>query len=477
MVIVTFLYFTFGVESLEWFEMLGILLFLGFWNLGLMGLGGFLLIRGLGKDLKGLQKSIKFRRRGALAMVGLIGFLYCLIIFIQGLEVEPEAYLTWSRLVEFIVSILYSYAVIPVFMTSLLLDSWVRKVKDQAWREFKITFEPEGRRLGRELLLAFSLVAIYPLASIGLSLWTHGFLESILNVNPYLVSNLLILLFVGSVIVLNQTWTFSEPIHRLSTKMGQIGEGDFQVRLAVSEANEIGALESAINVMAEGLQERERIRDLFGRVVDPTVRDLLLKDGGALGGRNLNLTILFTDLRGFTSISERMEPSQVVNLLNSYLSGVSHIVSNRGGVVNKFIGDAVLAVFGLEAKDNGTLVENTLQALKAALDIQAELQRLNQNLGVQTVHLEAGIGIHTGRVLAGNIGSENRMEFTVIGDAVNLASRLEGLTKELGVPILVSQETVNHLPPKHGTLLRPLSDVQVKGRQQFVQVYSLESKE
>jgi adenylate cyclase len=187
-----------------------------------------------------------------------------------------------------------------------------------------------------------------------------------------------------------------------------------------------------------------------------------------LGGESLKVTILFTDIRSFTSISERMDPQQLVGLLNEYFSEMVGIVMQEDGVVDKYIGDAIMAVFGAPVPKP----EDAVNAVRAAVRMRQALQDLNRRLearGVPT--LRTGIGIHTGEVVAGNIGSEKRMEYTVIGDAVNLASRLESNTKELGVNVLISEDT--YQLTKHVVEARAVREITVKGRKQPVMTYEV----
>ena len=150
------------------------------------------------------------------------------------------------------------------------------------------------------------------------------------------------------------------------------------------------------------------------------------------------MTILFTDIRSFTTISETMDPQNLVGLLNEYFTEMVAIVMDEDGVVDKYIGDAIMAVFGAPVPKP----DDAVNAVRAAVRMRRALRDLNERLVSRGLSpLRTGIGIHTGEVVAGNIGSERRMEYTVIGDAVNLASRLESSTKELGVNVLISEDT------------------------------------
>ena len=209
-------------------------------------------------------------------------------------------------------------------------------------------------------------------------------------------------------------------------------------------------------------KERIRLRATFSKYVSSDVVEEILEDreGLALGGKRRHITVLFSDIRGFTSISEQIGPEQVVSLLSDYLGQVTHIVFKHGGTIDKFIGDAVFAIFGAP-KSHG---DDALRAVKTGL----EMIELVESLGPKWTKiigkpLKVGVGINSGDAVVGSIGSEIRSEFTAIGDTVNLGSRLEGLTKELGVPMLISEFTAAEL--KDAIPLKPLRQVKVTGRE------------
>jgi adenylate cyclase len=188
----------------------------------------------------------------------------------------------------------------------------------------------------------------------------------------------------------------------------------------------------------------------------------------SLGGESLKVTILFTDIRSFTTLSEKMDPQQLVGLLNEYFTEMVGIVMHEDGVVDKYIGDAIMAVFGAPVPKP----QDAVNAVRAAVRMRRALFDLNQKLAERgRPGLRTGIGIHTGEVVAGNIGSEKRMEYTVIGDAVNLASRLESNTKDLGVNILISEDT--YALTKHVIEVRPMREITVKGRGAPVMTYEV----
>jgi adenylate cyclase len=236
----------------------------------------------------------------------------------------------------------------------------------------------------------------------------------------------------------------------------------------VRTGDELEDLARGFNRMVDGLKERDKLRTTFGKYMTATVMEHLLAGKVALGGESLTVTILFTDIRSFTSISEKMDPQALVALLNEYFAEMVGIVMQEDGVVDKYIGDAIMAVFGAPVPK----VDDPIHAVRAAVRMRGALHELNARLLSRGLpELRTGIGIHTGEVVAGNIGSEKRMEYTVIGDAVNLASRLESSTKELGVDVLISEDTYELT--KHVVDARPVREITVKGRERPVMAYEV----
>jgi len=225
-------------------------------------------------------------------------------------------------------------------------------------------------------------------------------------------------------------------------------------------------------------RERTRLRQIFGRYVSEEVVEKLLASGRQpdLGGEALTVTVLFSDIRNFTSMSESLTPHEVVEMLNAYFSQVCEPILAQGGTVDKFIGDAVMAVFGSPAPQP----DHARRALRAALvmvekarDFRPWMDARFPNRGL--ADFQIGIGLHSGEAVVGNIGSPQRFEFTAIGDTVNTASRLEGLTKELGWSIVASSETIAAAGP--GVVTGGRKELRVKGRQEPVEVVEVQGLE
>jgi adenylate cyclase len=260
----------------------------------------------------------------------------------------------------------------------------------------------------------------------------------------------------------------SIALTRVNVALKRLEQQDYVHIDALRTGDELEDLATGFNTMVDGLKDRDNLRATFGKYMTATVMDHLLAGKVELGGKTLTVTILFTDIRGFTGISENMDAHSLVALLNEYFTAMVGIVMEENGVVDKYIGDAIMAVFGAPVPKP----DDAVNAVRAAVRMRRGLVTLNAGLVARgQPPLRTGIGIHTGEVVAGNIGSEARMEYTVIGDAVNLASRLESNTKELGVNVLISEDTYEAV--KAHVVAKPIREITVKGRARPVMTYEV----
>jgi len=218
-------------------------------------------------------------------------------------------------------------------------------------------------------------------------------------------------------------------------------------------------------------REKRRVKQLFGRYVSKDVYAVLMANPGLarLGGQRREMSVLFSDIRGFTTVTERGQPDEIVAMLNEYFSSMVDLVFKHGGTLDKFVGDMVMALYGAPLDDP----DHADHAVQTALAMIAELGRLNARWQAEGRFsgLDIGIGINTGAMIAGNIGSEAIMSYTVIGDAVNLGARLESLNKEFGTRIIISEATRQQL--KGDYEFRPLGDVVVKGKTHPVAIFEV----
>ena len=267
--------------------------------------------------------------------------------------------------------------------------------------------------------------------------------------------------------------SISTTTGHLASKMSAVRRGDLSVTAQVRDLDTFGQICGDFNEMVEGLRQRELIRETFGRYVTQQVADEILAGSVQLGGDLKTATVLFSDIRGFTTLSEKMSPEEVVAFLNRYFDSMVDCVFEHGGILDKFIGDAVMAVFGVPM-GLGSAKDDARAAVDCALAMSKRLDALNAQAPAGTPKIEIGIGLHTGELVAGNIGSQKRMEYTVIGDTVNLTSRLESMTKSLGKRILLTETTAAYCEGTH--LCEPLDTLPVRGRDEPVRVYSVRRK-
>jgi len=267
--------------------------------------------------------------------------------------------------------------------------------------------------------------------------------------------------------------TFTRPLRALTASASAVERGDLDgASVPVTTRDELGRFAITFNAMIDGIKARQRERDIFGRMVSPEVREKLLTGELKLGGENLRVSVLFSDIRGFSTMSERMSPHDVVMLLNEYLKEMTEAVRPWGGYVNNFIGDAIVVVFGAPEACAGS----EANAIHAAVAMKERLEQLNERRrALDDPPLVTGIGISTGKVVAGQIGSLERFMYTVIGDAVNVAARLEDLTKQFeGNPILVNGATYEGCRRQADDIAFVDKGLQrVKGREDAVHVYAV----
>ncbi len=251
---------------------------------------------------------------------------------------------------------------------------------------------------------------------------------------------------------------FSTLFDQEARVLDRVRAGRFDVAVPLLSQDEFRKIAEGTNEMIAGLREREADRQTFGKFFSPETARRIRARGAKLGGERIEVTVLFTDVPNYTSISERLPPEQVVAFLNDYFSRVVAAVRRHGGELDKFIGDAAMAVFGLDGSPDPRSA-----GLRAALEIRDELATRSASAD-GSPDLAVGIGLHHGEVIAGNIGSADRLEHTVIGDAVNVASRVESATKALGVTVAASEAVVAHAAPDLRARLRDLGPQALKGK-------------
>jgi len=359
---------------------------------------------------------------------------------------------------------------------------------EHQWRRLLPLYFPDGAlgvvpgaprfRVRTRLLLVFLMLGLVPVTVLGVFALNRAqtLLTADAETATAVVQNLILTVtFLVAVAVVTAVGlavfvahSVAGPLREVQGAMARVERGSLDARCPVVSNDEIGEVAEGFNRMVQGLREREMIRETFGKYVSPEVRDEILAGRAALGGALREVTILFADLRDFTPWVETTPPAEVVRDLNAYFTEMDTAIRAHKGLVLQFIGDEIEAVFGAPLDDP----RHAESAVQAALEMRRRLAAWNAaRRAAGKTELRHGIGIHTGTVLAGNIGSAERLSYALVGDPVNLASRIQALNKDVGTDILVSGST-------HALLdgvfdLTPLPPAHVKGKSVEVEVYAL----
>jgi adenylate cyclase len=281
-------------------------------------------------------------------------------------------------------------------------------------------------------------------------------------------ANSLIFMGVGIWVAFLVSSNLTRPLQEIIRVLRGVRDGNFDKKVQVTSNDEIGYTGDVINEMNEGLREREFIKETFGKYVAQEVRDEVLSGRIPLDGEMKEVTVLFADLRDFTPMTESHDPKFVVKIMNSYFEKMSDAIQQEGGLVLQFLGDEIYAVFGAPI----SRADHPERAFRAAIAMNQRLAELNEGFSEQGwPALRHGIGIHTGEAVAANIGSPDRLSYLLVGDTVNLASRLQGLTKELDREIIISQAT--RLRLGDDLPLKGLPARIVKGKSQPVEIFAI----
>lgn len=271
-------------------------------------------------------------------------------------------------------------------------------------------------------------------------------------------------LLAGGLIIAFAARSVARPIAAMRTALARVEEGDFEARVEVDDGSEVGLLQAGFNRMAAGLKERERLRSIFGTYVDRDIAEHILRSGTSLAGEEVEVTIMFLDIRDFTGFAEGAPAQEVVATINRLFERIVPIIHEHGGHVDKFVGDGALAVFGAPRRHSN----HADLAVRAAIDItRAVSAEFGETLSV-------GIGANSGTVVAGNIGGGGRLEFSVIGDAVNVAARVEAATRSTGDAILISERTKDLLQDP-SIALAERRGIELKGKSEPVCLFAVET--
>ena len=330
------------------------------------------------------------------------------------------------------------------------------------------SFRPSFKHL---MLFCFMVSSVFPVVIL-LSSFISVQVNNSLELNSGVIVVSVLLLIIAFCITQGLSKLILNPLKNLTLASKRIQNGDYKSRVGIVTSDELGELADSFNDMADSLAEKEFMRDTFGKIVDPEVRDYLMSGAGreslgeALGGETREVTVLFCDIRSFTALSEKMEAAEVVQLLNKYFTALGKCITAHHGIINKYIGDAIMAIFGAPVRSENSARD----AFLAALDMRRALIEVNKDFEKENLpQLRFGIGIHTGPVFAGTIGAENRMEYTVIGDTVNTASRLESLCKTYSKDLLLSEAAAEKLDKDS---LVFVDEAEIRGKSEAMKVYT-----
>ena len=343
---------------------------------------------------------------------------------------------------------------------------------------------PRRGRIAVRLLAAFLIVSILPISILGYLSWRESggsseegsteeahSAEEIFGMSTatveLAVAAAALLLSIGMALLVARTLV--GPLRRLQASMRQVEHGDLNVTSGVTSSDELGQLAMSFDHMVEGLRREALVRDLFGQYVTPALAKAAIEHRADLDGQLVTCTVLFVDIRNFTGIAEALPATRLLKILNEYFGRMSAVIVDENGFVNKFGGDSLLAVFGTPLNPDPDHAEC---GVLAALRMEQALTEFNrEQKDAWLPQIIVGIGIATGDVVAGNVGSETKLEYTVIGDAVNVASRLQAMTKDLDVHILADGETARAATRfAHFTSVGELA---VRGKARPVEVFAV----
>jgi len=395
----------------------------------------------------------------ALGLIGIIGWGSSILVFFYGVHksnLDISAFVFFNYIGQVLIEIFISFAI-----AYYLLDIYVKRTLVPIIFENSTISQTKGvLKLGikYKLFLYFLTVSAFPIFLFSL-IYISSFkqyLDSKLQNN--VIYTFLFLISVGIILSISLIKLFQKPIAEMEKIARAIQNSDYANRVEVNSFDEIGILGETLNETCKSLEEKELIKDTFGKYVDNKVMKHLLDGNINLGGDSKEVSVLFIDIRNFTSTTENMNPQDIVKMLNEFYEVVNKVVRKHDGFVNKYLGDGVMAVFGtpLPLENHGR------NAVSAGKEIINEVSKIK--------NIKIGIGIYSGEAVAGNFGSRDRMEYTVIGNAVNYASRLEALTKNVDANILISERTINMI---NDIDFKYIGETLIRGKTEKDKLYTL----
>lgn len=374
------------------------------------------------------------------------------------------------------------------FVGGILTSASTYLALEALWRRvIPLFFPEEGLQTAKvfyvpilpRLLLTFFLVSVYPLGMMVLLSLDRArsilFMENPEFYMRNLVAAEVFIFMIAAVSSVLMAWLVTRsivsPLTDLQAAMRRVAKNDLEASIPLKSNDEMGLVTEHFNDMLGGLRRGELLRNLLNLYVSPEVAQEALEHGANLGGQLVECTVLFSDLRSFTALSEQLPPNELILLLNRYMQAMVEVVVAEGGMVNKFGGDSLLAIFGTPINPSRV---HASSAVRTALGMRSALADFNRKQSeTGGPQLRCGIGVATGNVVAGNVGGRERIEYTVIGDTVNLAARLQSMCKELGHDILLSAEAYAHASREMELHAEEIPNITVRGKAEPVTIYVL----
>jgi len=397
-------------------------------------------------------------------IINLPVFILALIWLFAAFKLAVKSTAYWLIITEFnpfvILMFFVSFLIFGTITSLLSIGSIQQYINDRIAAPFFEKHDPYSIRSGysisltlRFLIIIFcigvfpTILGVYlPMSfNVGLLSDTGNALKMLDNFDK-IVPVLMMCFFAFYFLAMQAVSVFSfrkniiTPVNNLVRRMKQVSKGDFNCKTSVLYVDEIGQLKGHFNLMLDGLIEREKVKDTFGKFISFEIAEKLMKNEKLnLMGEEVEATILFSDIRDFTPLSESLTPEKLVEFLNLYFSHIVGPIHKNHGIINKFMGDAVMAIFSPLFGET----DHEKAAVRAGLEMKNALGEFN--CLKKYPHIKSGIGIHTGKLIAGNIGTQERMEYTFIGDNVNIAARIESETKNFKTDILISKNVIDKL--------------------------------
>ncbi|WP_425066684.1 adenylate/guanylate cyclase domain-containing protein [Reyranella sp.] len=432
-----------------------------------VGLGAWLLIRPIRHFIEGraafgdIELSLARLPRHSATVIGVMyAPMVALRLLSHRLEITFGATLQQVAWPDVIANLTVGTG-FNVVLTFFVVAAYLDHLCEELFRTRRVNIATFGGRFRRKVALALLFVSFATMVLIVADMLSYSGHRLVREASADIMTSAIGTAFMYYWI----SNALTRPITRLDGGLRRVADNDYTVRLPVTSDDELGHAASRFNQMVEGLAEKAYLRDTFGKYVSETVAASILSNRGNTGrsiDTTADATLMFTDIEGFTGLSESAAPAEVAALLNAYLGTVVPVIQRHGGIVNSFIGDGLFVSFGLPRP----LQDHAKAAIAAAIEIQHALSLARFARGFT---LPTRIGLNTGPVIGVTIGTDNRLSYTLLGDAVNVAARIEQLNKKFGTRILAAESTVAAAAAE--TFCERLGTTDVRGHHDGVVVY------